>query len=125
MLFIQDIVKKYYIIYNHSPAIQGISSILNNKNLIQLMQFIIAELKRPKQEEVDKLKEIEFKVLLELKEENIQLKKKEFNYLCEDIKINLAKAIVDKKFGELAAFFCTVILTFQIYRGELTLQFNQ
>ena len=82
-------------------------------------------LKRLKQEEVDKLKGTEFKVLLKLKEENIQLKKKEFNRLCKDTKTNLTRVIVDKKFGELAAFFCIVILTFQIYRGELTLWFNQ
>ena len=83
------------------------------------MRFIIVGLKRPKQEEVDKLKGIEFKVLLKLKEENIQLKKKEFNYFCKDIKTNPTKVIADKKFGKLAAFFCTVIPTFQIYRGEL------
>ena len=76
------------------------------------MRFIIAGLKRPKQEEVDKLKGTEFKVLLKLIEENIQLKKKEFSYLYKDIKTNLAKAIVDKKFGELAAFFYIVILIF-------------
>ena len=85
----------------------------------------MAGLKRPKWKEVDKLKGIEFKVLLKLKEENIQLKKKEFNYLYKDAKTNLAKAIVDKKFGELAAFFCIVILMFQICKGELILQFNQ
>ena len=89
------------------------------------MWFIIVGLKKLKQEEVDKLKGIEFKVLLKLKEENIQLKKKEFNRFCKDIKTNLAKAIVNKKFGKLAAFFYIVILTFQIYRGELTLWFNQ
>jgi len=70
---------------------------------------------------VDKLKGTEFKVLLKLKEENIQLKKKEFNRLYKDIKTNLSRAIVDKKFGKLAVFFRIVILTFQIYRGELTL----
>ena len=85
----------------------------------------MAGLKRPKQEEADKLKGIEFKVLLELIEENIQLKKKEFSRLYKDIKTNLARAIVDKKFGELAVFFCIVILTFQIYRGESTFWFNQ
>ena len=89
------------------------------------MQFIIAGLKRPKQEEVDKLKGIEFKVLLKLKKENIQLKKKEFNYLCKDAKTNLTRVIVNKKFGKLATFFYIVILTFQIYKGELILQFNQ
>ena len=72
----------------------------------------MAGLKRPKWEEADKLKGIEFKVLLELIEENIQLKKKEFSYLCKDIKTNLARAIADKKFGELAVFFCIVILMF-------------
>jgi len=35
------------------------------------MWFIIIGLKRPKWEEVNKLKGIEFKVLLKLKEENI------------------------------------------------------
>ena len=84
----------------------------------------MAGLKRPKWEEVDKLKGMEFKVLLKLIEENIQLKKKEFSCLCKDIKTNLARVIVDKKFGELAAFFYIVIPTFQIYRGELTLWFN-
>ena len=78
------------------------------------MRFIIAGLKRPKQEEVDKLKGTEFKILLKLKEENIQLKKKEFNRLYKDAKTNPARVIVDKKFGELAAFFRIVILTFQI-----------
>ncbi len=82
-------------------------------------------LMRPKQEEVDKLKGTEFKVLLELIEENIQLKKKEFSCLYEDIKTNLARVIVDKKFGELAIFFYIVILTFQIRKGESILQFNQ
>ena len=43
----------------------------NNGNLMQLMRFIIAGLKRPKWEKVDKLKEIEIKVLLKLKKENI------------------------------------------------------
>ena len=76
------------------------------------MWFIIVKLKRLKQEEVDKLKGIEFKVLLEFKEENIQLKKKEFNCLCKDVKINLIKAIIDKKFGKLAVFFRIVILIF-------------
>ena len=89
------------------------------------MWFIIAGLKRPKQEEVDKLKGTEFKVLLELIEENIQLKKKEFSCLYEDIKTNLARVIADKKFGKLAIFFYIVILMFQIYRGESTLWFNQ
>ena len=68
----------------------------------------------PKQEEVDKLKGTEFKVLLKLKEENIQLKKKQFSRLYKDAKTNLARVIVDKKFGELAIFFRVVILTFQI-----------
>ena len=85
----------------------------------------MAELKRLKWKEVDKLKGTKFKVLLKLKEENIQLKKKEFNRLYKDAKTNPARVIVDKKFGELAAFFRIVILTFQIRRGELTLQFNQ
>ena len=35
------------------------------------MWFIIAELKRPKWEKVNKLKGTEFKVLLKLKKENI------------------------------------------------------
>ena len=69
------------------------------------MQFIIIRLKRPEWEEVDKLKGIKFKVLLKLKEKNIQLKKKEFNRLYKNIKINLTKAIADTKFGELAVFF--------------------
>ncbi len=69
-------------------------------------------LKRLEWEEVDKLKGIEFKVLLELKEENIQLKKKEFNCLCEDIKINPARVVADRKFSKLAVFFYTVILMF-------------
>ena len=64
---------------------------------------------------------MEFKVLLELKEKNIQLKKKEFNCLCEDVKTNPVRAITDKKFSKLAAFFCTVILTFQIHKRELIL----
>ena len=68
---------------------------------------------------------MEFKVLLKLTEENIQLKKKEFNRLCKNIKTNLTKAIADKKFSKLAAFFYIVIPTFQIYKGELILQFNQ
>ena len=76
------------------------------------MWFIIVGLKRLKWKKVDKLKGTEFKVLLKFKKENIQLKKKEFNYFCKDIKINLTRAIVDKKFGELATFFCTVILIF-------------
>ena len=92
---------------------------------MQLMQFIIAGLKRPKQEEVNKLKGIEFKILLKLKEENIQLKKKEFNYFYKNVETNPAKVIADKKFGKLAAFFHIVILMFQIYRGELIIQFNQ
>ena len=85
----------------------------------------MAGLKRPKQEEVNKQKGTEFKVLLKFKEKNIQLKKKKFKHLYKDAKTNLARVIVDKKFGELAAFFHMVILTFQIYRGELTLWFNQ
>ena len=92
---------------------------------MQLIRFIIAGLKRPKQKKAHKLKGIEFKVLLKLKEENIQLKKKEFNYLYKNIKTNPAKVVADKKFSKLAAFFRTVILIFQIYRGELILQFNQ
>ena len=89
------------------------------------MWFIIAGLKRLEQKEVDKLKGMEFKVLLKLKKENIQLKKKEFNRFYKDVKTNPVRAIVDKKFGKLAIFFCIVILMFQICRGELTLQFNQ
>ena len=85
----------------------------------------MAGLKRPEQEEVDKLKGIEFKVLLKLKKENIQLKKKEFNCFYKDIKTNLTRIIADKKFSKLAVFFYTVIPIFQIYRGELILQFNQ
>ena len=68
---------------------------------------------------------MEFKVLFKFKEENIQLKKKEFNHLYKNIKTNPIRAIADKKFGKLAVFFCTVIPMFQIYRGELILQFNQ
>ena len=123
--FIEDMVKEYCIAYNCSPAVQGVSSTPNNGNLMQPMQFIIVGLKRLEWEEADKLKGIEFNVLLKLKKENIQLKKKEFNRLCKDVKTNLAKVIVNKKFGKLAVFFCIVILTFQIYRGELTLWFNQ
>ena len=85
----------------------------------------MAGLKRPKQEEVNKLKGIKFKILFKLKEKNIQLKKKEFNCLYKDIKTNPAKVVADKKFSKLAAFFYTVIPTFQIYRGELIFQFNQ
>ena len=55
---------------------------------------------------------MKFKVLFKLKEENIQLKKKEFNCLYKDIKTNPAKAVADKKFSELAVFFYTVIPTF-------------
>jgi len=72
----------------------------------------MAGLKRPKWKEVDKLKGMEFKVLLKLKEENIQLKKKEFNRLYKDIKTNPARVVVDRKFGELATFFRIVIPTF-------------
>ncbi len=68
---------------------------------------------------------MEFEVLLELIKKNIQLKKKEFSHLYEDIKINPARVIADKKFGELAVFFYIVILIFQIHKGELILQFNQ
>jgi hypothetical protein len=107
--------------YNHSSAIWSVFSTPNNRNPIQLMRFIMTELKRLEWEEVDKLKGIEFKVLLKLKEENIWLKKKEFNCLCKDTKTNPTKAIVDKKFSELAAFFCIIIPTFQIHRGELIL----
>ena len=81
----------------------------------------MAGLKRPKQEKADKLKGMEFEVLLKLKKENIQLKKKEFNRFCKDIKTNPTQIIADKKFGELAVFFYIVILMFQIYRGELIL----
>ena len=76
------------------------------------MRFIIAGLKRLEWEEVDKLKGMEFKVLLKLKEKNIQLKKKEFNRLCEDAKTNLVRVIADRNFGELVVFFCIVIPTF-------------
>jgi hypothetical protein len=55
---------------------------------------------------------MEFKVLLKLKEENIQLKKKEFNHLYKDAKTNPVRAIVDRKFSELATFFRTIILIF-------------
>ena len=72
----------------------------------------MAGLKRPKQEEVDKLKGMGFKVLLKLKEENIQLKKTEFNRLYKDAKTNLARAVVDGKFSKLAIFFYIAILTF-------------
>ena len=78
---------------------------------MQPIQFIIAGLKRPKWEKVNKLKEIKFKVLLKLKN-NIQLKKKKFNCFYKDIKTNPVKVIVDKKFGKLAAFFYIVILMF-------------
>ena len=64
---------------------------------------------------------MEFKVLLKLNKKNIQLKKKEFNRLYKEVKINLNKAIADKKFGKLAVFFYTVILIFQIRKGELIL----
>ena len=79
---------------------------------MQLMQFIMAGLKRPKQKKVDKLKGMKFKILLKFKEENIQLKKKEFNCLYKDVKTNPAKVVADKKFGKLAVFFYTVILMF-------------
>ena len=85
----------------------------------------MAGLKRPKQEEINKLKGTKFKVLLEFIEKNIQLKKKEFSRLYKDIKTDLARAITDKKFGKLAAFFCIIILMFQIYKGESILWFNQ
>jgi len=55
---------------------------------------------------------MEFKVLLKLIKENIQLKKKEFSRLYKDIKTNPAKAITNKKFSKLAVFFCIVILIF-------------
>ena len=112
MLFIQDMVKEYYIIYNCSLAIWGVSGMPNNKNPMQPMWFIMAGLKRPKQEEVDKLKGIKFKVLFKFKEENIQLKKKEFNCLYKDVKTNPAKVVADKKFSKLVVFFYTVILMF-------------
>ena len=76
------------------------------------MRFIMAGLKRPKWEEANKLKGIEFKVLLKLIEENIQLKKKEFSRLYKDIKTDPARAITDKKFSKLAAFFYIVIPMF-------------
>ena len=79
---------------------------------MQPIRFIIVGLKRPKQEKADKLKKTKFKVLLKLKKENIQLKKKEFNYLYKDIKTNPAKVVADKKFGKLAAFFYIIIPTF-------------
>ena len=85
----------------------------------------MAGLKRPKQEEANKLKGMEFKILFKIKEENIQLKKKEFNYFCKDVKTNPTRVIADKKFSELAVFFYIVIPIFQIYRGELIFQFNQ
>jgi hypothetical protein len=47
MLFIQDIVKEYRIMYNRSPTIWGASGIPNNRNPMQLMRFIMAGLKRP------------------------------------------------------------------------------
>ena len=72
----------------------------------------MAGLKRPKQKETDKLKGMEFKVLFKFKEENIQLKKKEFNCLYKDIKTNPIKIIADKKFSKLAIFFYTVIPIF-------------
>ena len=125
ILFIQDIVKKYHIAYNCSPAIQGVSSTPNNRNPMQPIRFIIVGLKRPEQKEVDKLKGTEFKILLKFKEENIQLKKKKFNHLYKDIKTNPAKVVADKKFSKLAAFFYIVIPMFQIYRGESIFQFNQ
>ena len=84
----------------------------NNGNLMQPIRFIITELKRPKQEEADKLKGMEFKILLKFKEENIQLKNKEFNCFYKDIKTNPTKVIADKIFGELVIFFYIVILTF-------------
>src|SRR6266571_8028101 len=99
-------VKEYYIVYNRSPAIWGVFSTPDNGNLMQLMRFIIAGLKRPKWEKVNKLKGTEFKILLEFIKKNIQLKKKEFSHLYKDIKTNPTKAITDKKFGKLAAFFC-------------------
>ena len=68
---------------------------------------------------------MEFEVLLKLNKKNIQLKKKEFNCLCKEVKTNPDKVIADKKFGELAVFFCIVILMFQIYKGELIFQFHQ
>ena len=43
----------------------------NNRNPMQLMQFIMAGLKRLKWEKVDKLKKMEFEILLKLKKENI------------------------------------------------------
>ena len=72
----------------------------------------MAGLKRLEWEKANKLKGMEFKVLLELKEENIQLKKKEFNYLYKDMKTNPAKVVADRKFSKLAVFFYTVILMF-------------
>jgi hypothetical protein len=58
-------------VYNCSPAVWMVLGTPNNRNPLQLMRFIIAKLKRLKWEETDKLKGIEFKVLLEFKEENI------------------------------------------------------
>ena len=43
----------------------------NNRNLMQLMRFIIAGLKRPKWKKADKLKGTEIEVLFKFKEENI------------------------------------------------------
>jgi len=79
-------------------------------NVINVVHY--GRLKRPEWEEINKLKGTKFKVLLKLTEENIQLKKKEFSHFCKDVKTNPAKAIVDKKFSKLAAFFHTVILMF-------------
>ena len=84
----------------------------NNGNPMQPIQFIMAGLKRPEQKEVDKLKGTEFEVLLKLKKENIQLKKKEFNHFYKNTKTNPTKVVVDKKFGKLAVFFCIVIPMF-------------
>ena len=53
--------------YNYSLTVWGASGMPDNGNLMQLMQFIMAGLKRPEWEEADKLKGMEFKVLLELK----------------------------------------------------------
>jgi len=65
------VVKEYRIAYNCSPAIWGVSSTPNNGNLMQPMRFIMVGLKRPKWEEVDRLKGIGFEVLLKLKKETI------------------------------------------------------
>ena len=63
-------VKEYCIAYNCSPAVWGVSGTPDNGNLMQPIWFIIAGLKRPEWEEIDKLKGMKFKVLLELKKKH-------------------------------------------------------